>query len=114
MLLLHRLREVLTLAVADAFVLAVSAARLVQTLVNRPEQRFVGSDLFGRDPIESDPRFKEILADVDAAVEEELKHRVRLSGFCYTVWKTKKRILEERYGVKWKSPAELNPHIDFD
>ena len=30
--------------------------------------------------------------------------------FCFE----KKKILLENYGIRWKSPVELNPEIDFD
>lgn len=32
-------------------------------------------------------------------------------GFCHIVWETKKRILKEKYGMEWKTPAEENPDI---
>lgn len=35
-------------------------------------------------------------------------------GFCHLVWEVKKRILDEKYGIKWKSPSELNPEIFYD
>ena len=35
-------------------------------------------------------------------------------GYCHMYWTTKKEILKDRYGIDWKSPAELNPHVMFD
>ena len=35
-------------------------------------------------------------------------------GFCHIVWETKKRILKEKYGMEWKTPAEENPDTCFD
>ena len=35
-------------------------------------------------------------------------------GYCHYYWQAKKSILKEKYGVDWKSPAELNPGIRFD
>jgi hypothetical protein len=34
--------------------------------------------------------------------------------FCHEYWAEKKRILKERHGLEWRSPAELNRHIIFD
>ena len=66
-----------------------------------------------RDPIENDPKYKEILASVDMEIELELGES-RPLGYCHLFWSMKKQILKDRYGIDWKSPSELNPHIDFD
>jgi len=29
-------------------------------------------------------------------------------------WGEKKRILKEKYGINWKTPAELNPETMYD
>ena len=66
-----------------------------------------------RDPIESDPKYKEILSSIDKELEEELGDSIFM-GYCHVLWAKKKQILKERYGIDWKSPAELNPTIEFD
>ncbi len=35
-------------------------------------------------------------------------------GFCHTFWETKKRILKEKYGIEWLTPAEENPWDNYD
>ena len=35
-------------------------------------------------------------------------------GSCHTLWTLQKRILKEKYGITWYTPAELNPDIKFD
>ena len=35
-------------------------------------------------------------------------------GFCHLHWATMQRILREKYGIDWKSPPEMNPHVLFD
>ena len=35
-------------------------------------------------------------------------------GFCHVLWKRQKAILNERYGINWKTPAERNPGSKFD
>lgn len=68
------------------------------------------------DPIEKDPRYRSVFANIDAEVDTILKdHPMRgRMGFCHIIWDTKKEILKEKYGIPWKTPAEMNPHILFD
>lgn len=35
-------------------------------------------------------------------------------GCCHTLWALQKRILKEKYGITWYTPAELHPEIKFD
>ncbi len=35
-------------------------------------------------------------------------------GSCHTLWALQKRILKEKYGITWYTPAELNPDVKFD
>lgn len=35
-------------------------------------------------------------------------------GSCHTLWTLQKRILKEKYGITWYTPAELNPDVKFD
>ena len=35
-------------------------------------------------------------------------------GFCHVFWAEKKRILKEKYGIDWKTPAEQNPGLCID
>ncbi|NQS72554.1 MAG: hypothetical protein HQQ73_10465 [Desulfobulbaceae bacterium] len=35
-------------------------------------------------------------------------------GFCHLYWTIVKRILWEKHGIDWKSPAEMNPDVFFD
>ena len=35
-------------------------------------------------------------------------------GVCHTEWAITKRLMKERFGIDWKTPAELTPWIDFD
>ena len=35
-------------------------------------------------------------------------------GCCHRLWSLQKRILKEKYGITWYTPAELNPDIKFD
>ncbi len=68
------------------------------------------------DPIEDDPRHAAVFARIDGEVDALLAdHPQRgAEGFCHVRWAAKKRLLKERHGLDWRSPAELNPHVIFD
>ena len=59
------------------------------------------------DPLEDDPQFKDRVKAAEREAEKELANVSRGRGFCHRFWSTKKRILK-KYGLVWKSPAELN------
>ena len=60
------------------------------------------------DPVELTERY---LAVIDA-VEEKID-RTMTTGICHEYWALKSMYLEE-LGIKWSSPAVLNPDIMFD
>ena len=35
-------------------------------------------------------------------------------GSCHRLWTMQKKILKEKYGITWYTPAELHPEIIFD
>jgi hypothetical protein len=35
-------------------------------------------------------------------------------GYCNLYWPVKKRILMDKYGIDWRTPAETNPDVIFD
>jgi hypothetical protein len=75
-----------------------------------------------RDPIEDDPAMQPILRAVEHEAQEEMK-RLRENegraeeyqlGDSHAYWGIKKRIPREKYGIEWRTPRELNPHVAFD
>lgn len=65
------------------------------------------------DPVEQTPEY--------LAIERVLEMRIKAKigeggylGYCFLYWDCKKRILKEEFGIDWKSPEELNPHVRFD
>lgn len=66
------------------------------------------------DPIEDTPEFKAVIKQVEKELDELLKNKPKGMGFCHTYWSEKKRILKEKYGINWRSPANMNPHVMFD
>ena len=67
-----------------------------------------------------DKYLKEIENEVDEKLIEQglLKiengKKIPVFGSCNIRWAIEKRILKERYGIDWLTPAERNPHIKYD
>ncbi len=71
------------------------------------------------DTVELTPEYQRISDEMEKEVATEFEkyittHRPRRTGKCHIYWKIKKRILKEKYGIEWQSPAELNPLAKFD
>ena len=56
---------------------------------------------------------EELEKEVDRQVTELIGEDGGL-GYCHLFWAEKKRILRERYGIDWKTPAERYPGVIFD
>ena len=68
------------------------------------------------DPLEQDPAFAAALlrAEIEAeALADRTCDRGEM-GYCHDFWIAKKRILWNRYGLRWQSPADLNPEMEYD
>ena len=66
------------------------------------------------DPIEDTAEYKAGIKKVEKELDELLKDKPKGMGFCHIYWYEKKRILKEKYGIEWKSPALMNPRVRFD
>jgi hypothetical protein len=66
------------------------------------------------DQQEGDPALRPIFEAVEQEVQEKLKGFPFRLGYCHVAWAEKKRLLKEKYGIDWQSPAELNPEVCFD
>ncbi len=65
------------------------------------------------DPINDDPTFAWAIKEAgDRALEEV--GRPFVMGSCHLVWRRKKQILKEEFGIDWYSPREMNPRVIFD
>lgn len=65
------------------------------------------------DPIEYTDEYFKIELELEKLISDEVGEEVYF-GFCREYWETKKKILKNKYGIDWKSPAELNPMLNFD
>ena len=58
-------------------------------------------------------RFIKIEEELERLIEEEAG-TLDWFGSSGVYWQTKKRILKERFGIEWKSPADKYPGVRFD
>jgi hypothetical protein len=78
---------------------------------------FIDRDGIRCDIKERDPKFRSIIKQADKEAEEKVlkefggKH---MFGECHAIWDETKRILKEKYNIDWKTPAEMNPDVQFD
>ena len=57
---------------------------------------------------------KLVLELADEEAHAELAPQEKGFLYCHPFWAVKRRILKEKYQVDWKSPADMNPLVDFD
>lgn len=67
-----------------------------------------------KDPVEYTRRWEEIYYDVEKRLDERFANAPRHMGFCFRYWSAKRELLEEEYGIEWKSPSQMNPGVMFD
>jgi hypothetical protein len=65
------------------------------------------------DPQEANPKLRATFAAADAAAERRVGNVKRDDRFVFRFWSEKKKILRRKYGIDWKTPAELNRHIAY-
>jgi hypothetical protein len=63
---------------------------------------------------EYDPRYRRIIEAAGQEADENLAEYPREIGFSHMFWAEKKRILNQKYGINWKTPPEMNPEVIFD
>lgn len=71
---------------------------------------------YKRDPIEYDRRRAWMVEEAEKEASAELAASgIKPDlGYCHSLWPRMKQIMKAKYGVNWRSPAELNPDIFFD
>ena len=69
-----------------------------------------------RDPQERDPKKRKLIkaAETEAEYSMEQDGTIKLGGACHILWGRQQDILREKYGMKWRTPAEMNPDVMFD
>jgi hypothetical protein len=96
-----------------AVVIGVTACGFAVWYRTRTPEPPIGPDGLRYDPIEDDPNVQPFLRAAEKEAAEELQGPRRL-GWVHGYWRVKKRILKEKYGIEWQTPAEMNPKGAFD
>jgi hypothetical protein len=65
------------------------------------------------DPIEDDEAFTSIIKEARKEAESLIDSRLGM-GRCHSIWARMKKILKEKHGIVWYTPAEMNPLVCFD
>ena len=66
------------------------------------------------DPQEDDPKLRAAFEEADSYAERMTANDPPRLGEIHECWRYKKEFLLRKYGIHWKSPAEMNPTIAFD
>ena len=65
------------------------------------------------DPVELTPEYLAIRSELEEKIDEALEHERGYYDYCKEYWMAKRMILRSDYGIRWKSPAALNPNEEF-
>ena len=65
------------------------------------------------DPVEMTPQYLAIRYELEEKIDEALEHERGYYDYCKEYWMAKRLILKAEYGIRWKSPATLNPNDEF-
>ena len=65
------------------------------------------------DEVELTPEYLAIRYELEEKIDEALEHERGYYDYCKEYWMAKRMILRSDYGIRWKSPAVLNPNEEF-
>lgn len=65
------------------------------------------------DPVELTPEYLAIRFELEEKIDEALEHERGYYDYCKEYWMAKRMLLRSDYGIRWKSPAMLNPNEEF-
>lgn len=65
------------------------------------------------DPVEDSEEYRRIEGELHEKIVAEMGGELN-RGNAYLYVRLKKEILRRDYGIEWRSPQELNPHIFFN
>ena len=66
------------------------------------------------DPVEDSEAYIAIKDDMEHRLYDMLKDEPRGMGFCFRYWSAKRDLLEQEYGISWRTPSMMNPRVHFD
>lgn len=65
------------------------------------------------DPVELTPEYLDIRYELEEKIDDALDHERGYYDYCKEYWLAKRLILRNDYGIRWQSPAQLNPTMEF-
>lgn len=65
-----------------------------------------------RDPVEVDPSTRKLVRHAAAKANRAVPFTGL--GTCHSIWEEQARILWKEHKIRWYSPAEMNPGVEFD
>lgn len=66
------------------------------------------------DFVEETESYKKAVPIIEEIIKENLGELYGCFGSCHTIWRQRKQLLMEKYGIEWFSPSELNRGVCFD
>ena len=66
------------------------------------------------DFVEDTAAYQEAVPVIEEIIKENLDEMYGSFGSCHTIWRQRKQLLMEKYGIEWFSPAQLNRAVCFD
>jgi hypothetical protein len=110
------MKSLFVLHVAILFAACASSPRVPDPVTAETSVRHARPQLRDEkfDQQEFDPALAGCFAKADVRAEQDVANVTRNGEFIFEFWKAKKRLLTQFCGIDWKSPAELNPGIEYD
>lgn len=103
------------LSAADDTMSEISLYRSNIALADKGElESIVQKGHLRHDPVEWTAGYEKVIDEAERKIESCLKDHPRGMGFCFAYWSTKAQVLQEYYGIVWRSPARMNPGVMFD
>jgi hypothetical protein len=66
------------------------------------------------DPQEDDPKLRPAFEEAHAYAERRMSKEPHRFGEVHECWRLQQEYLLEKFGIRWKTPAEMNPTVAFD
>ena len=66
------------------------------------------------DPIEKEPNTRRKVREAREEAEQQAAAMGLTMGRCHFIWAKQAEILRNEHGIRWYSPAHMNPAVCFD
>lgn len=97
--------------------LSAEIRQLQLNIIAADEERWddiVDTGHLKHDPVEWTAAYEQVISEAQAKADKKLKDIPRGIGFCFAWWHELADILLNDYGIRWRSPQQMNPNVIFD